>query len=52
MVGRPRNHWEDVVQEDAVNLLGIWNRKAAVRNREEWKRIVGEAMTRKRAKAP
>ena len=29
------------VQEDAVNLLGIRNWKAAARKREEWRRIVG-----------
>jgi hypothetical protein len=29
---------------------GFW--KAAARNREEWRKKVGEAMTRKRAEAP
>ena len=40
------------VQEDAVNLLGIRNWEADARNREEFRRIVVEAMTRKRAEAP
>ena len=52
MVGRPLNRWEDMVQEDAVNLLGIRNWKAVVRNRGEWRRTVGEAMAQKQAKVP
>jgi hypothetical protein len=41
-VGRPRTRWADVVQRDAVQLLGIreW-RKAA--NRDEWRHLVREA---------
>ena len=51
MVGRPRNRWENMVQEDAVDLLGIRDWKAVARNKEEWKTVV-EAMARKRAEAP
>jgi hypothetical protein len=51
-VGRPQNRCEDVIQRDAANLLRIWNWKAAARDREEWRKKVGEAMTRKRAEAP
>jgi hypothetical protein len=50
-VERPRNRWEDVIQRDAANLLWIWNCKAAARD-EEWRKKVGETMTRKLAEAP
>jgi hypothetical protein len=46
-VGRPRTRWADVVQRDALQLLGIrgWRRRAA--NRDEWRRHVREAKARK-----
>ena len=46
-VGRPRTRWADVVQRDALKLLGIrgWRRRAA--NRDEWRRLVREAKARK-----
>jgi hypothetical protein len=46
-VGRPRTRWADVVQRDALQMLGIrgWRRRAA--NRDEWRRLVREAKTRK-----
>jgi len=46
-VGRPRTRWADVVQRDALQLLGIrgWRRRAE--NRDEWKRLVREAKARK-----
>jgi hypothetical protein len=50
-VERPRNRWEDVIQRNAANLLQIRNWKAAARDKEEWRKKVGEAMARKRAKA-
>jgi hypothetical protein len=42
-VGRPRTRWVDVVQRDALQLLGIrgWKRRAA--NTDEWRRLVREA---------
>jgi hypothetical protein len=45
-VGRPRNRWADVVQRDALQLLGIrgWRRRAA--NRDEWRRLMREAKAR------
>jgi hypothetical protein len=46
-VGRPRTRWADVVQRDALHLLGKrgWNRIDA--NRDEWRRHLGEAKARK-----
>jgi hypothetical protein len=46
-VGRPRTRWVDVVQRDALQLLGIrgWRRGAA--NRDEWRRLVMKAKARK-----
>jgi hypothetical protein len=46
-VGRPRTRWADVVQRDALQLLGIrgWRRRGA--DRDEWRRLVGEAKARK-----
>jgi hypothetical protein len=46
-VGRPRTRWADVVQKDALQLLGIrgWRRGAV--NRDEWRRLMREAKARK-----
>jgi hypothetical protein len=46
-VGRPRTRWTDVVQRDALQLLGIrrWRSKAA--NRHEWRRLMREVKARK-----
>jgi len=46
-VGRPRNRWADLVQRDALQLLGIrgWRRKAE--NRDEWGRLIREGKARK-----
>ena len=46
-VGRPRTRWADVVQRDALQLLGIrrWRRRAE--NRDEWRRLMREAKARK-----
>jgi hypothetical protein len=51
-VGRRRNRWEDAIQRDAAILLRIRTWKAAARDKEKWRKNVGEAMTRKRAEAP
>ena len=47
-VGRPRTRWADVVQRDALQLLGIrgLRRRRAV-NRDEWRRLMREAKARK-----
>ena len=46
-VGRPRTRRADVVQKDALQLLGIkgWRRRAE--NRDEWRRLMREAKARK-----
>jgi hypothetical protein len=42
-VGRARTRWADVVQRDALQLLGIrgWRKRAA--NRDEWRSLMREA---------
>jgi hypothetical protein len=47
-VGRPRNRWQDIIKRDTANLLRIRNWKPAARDREEWRKKVGEAMDRRR----
>jgi hypothetical protein len=46
-VGRPRTRWADVVQRDALRLLGIrgWRRRSE--NRDEWRHLIREAKVRK-----
>jgi hypothetical protein len=46
-VGRPRTRWADVVQRDALQLLGTkgWGRRVA--NRDKWRRLVREAKAQK-----
>jgi len=46
-VGRPRTRWADVVQRDALQLLGTrgWRRRAT--NIDEWRGLVREAKAQK-----
>jgi len=46
-VGRPRARWADVVQRDALQLLGIrgWRRRAE--NRDEWRCLMRVAKVRR-----
>jgi len=46
-VGRPTTRWADVVQRDALQLLGLrgWRRRAE--SRDEWRRLMREAKARK-----
>ena len=46
-VGKPGTQWEDVVQRDELQILGIreWRRRAA--DREEWSRLLREARAQK-----
>ncbi|KAJ4450096.1 hypothetical protein ANN_01503 [Periplaneta americana] len=43
-VGRPRNRWEDMVQEDATSLLRLRNWKVAAKDRDKWRGRIEEAM--------
>lgn len=47
-----RGRWEAAFWKDAVDFLQVRNWKAEGREREDWKKVIGEAMARKRAKAP
>ena len=42
-VGRPRTRWVDVVQRDALQLMGIRGRRRRAANRDEWRRLMREA---------
>jgi hypothetical protein len=46
-VGKQRTRWEDVVRRNTSQILGIrkWRRRAE--DREEWKRLYGEARAQK-----
>jgi len=45
-MGRPRTRWADVVQRDALQLLGIRGRSRRAENRDEWRRLMREAKAR------
>jgi hypothetical protein len=46
-VRRPRARWTDVVQRNALQMLGVrgWWRRAEIR--DEWKHVLREAKARK-----
>ena len=46
-VERPRNRWADVVQRDALQLLGIRGWRRGAENRDEWRHLMREAKVRK-----
>jgi DnaJ-domain-containing protein 1 len=46
-VGRPRTRWADVVQRDALQLLGIRRRRSKAANRDEWRCLMTKAKARK-----
>jgi hypothetical protein len=45
-MGRPRNRWVDVVQKDALLLLGIRGWRRRTEKRDEWRRLVKEVKAR------
>jgi hypothetical protein len=51
-VGRPRTRWADVVQRDALQLLGIRGRKRRAVNRDEWRASCGGGQGPEGAVAP
>jgi len=46
-VGRRRNRCADVVQRDTLKLLVIRGWRRGAENRDEWRRLKGEAKARK-----
>ena len=46
-VGRPRTRWADVVQRDALQLLGIRGWRRSAENRDGWRRLMREVKARK-----
>jgi len=51
-VGEPRGRWEDAVWRDDVYLLHRQTGKETAKNREGFRKEIGEAMARKRAEGP
>jgi hypothetical protein len=47
LVGRLRTRWADVVQRDALQLLGIRGWRRRDENRDEWRHLIREAKARK-----
>jgi hypothetical protein len=45
-VGRPRTSWANVVQRDALRLLGIRGWRKTADDRDEWRRLMREAKDR------
>ena len=46
-MGRPRTRWADVVQRDALQLLGVRGWRGRAENRDEWRHLMREAKARK-----
>lgn len=46
-----RGRWEAAFWKDAVDFLQVRNWKTKPREREDWKKVIGKAMARKRAEA-
>jgi hypothetical protein len=46
-VGRTRIRWEDAVQKDALQILGMWAWRRRAENRDEWRQLLREAKARK-----
>jgi hypothetical protein len=42
-VGRPRTRWVDVVQRDALQLLGLRGWRKTPENRNEWRHLMRKA---------
>jgi hypothetical protein len=46
-VGRPRTGWADVIQRDALQLLGIRGCRRRAENRDRWRCLMREAKAQK-----
>ena len=46
-VGRPRTRWADVVQRDALQLMGIRGWRRRPENRDGWRRLMRDVKARK-----
>jgi hypothetical protein len=46
-VRTPRTRWDDVVQMDVIQLLGIRERRRRAKNGDEWRHLMREAKARK-----
>jgi hypothetical protein len=44
--------WENTVRRDGIDLLQTQSWNEVVRNREFWRKEIGEAVTQQRAEAP
>jgi len=44
-VGKPRIRWEDDVRRDTSQIIGTGGRRSRAEDREEWRRLLREAMT-------
>jgi hypothetical protein len=47
LAGRPRTRWEDVVQRDALQLLGMRRRRRRARHGDEGRHALREARAQK-----
>jgi len=51
-VVKPRGRRDDALESDTVYSLQTRDGKAAARTTEGWRKVIGEAMARKRAEVP
>jgi hypothetical protein len=46
-MGKPRARWENVVRRDPSQILGIRGWRRRTEDKEEWRRLLREAMAQK-----